>query len=97
MSDNTPGPWAVGRKFEVGPRSDADDQTRGFILPLADVFGDNREADARLIAAAPALLDALLSAQLVLQENRLRLPQVDAALALLSISVSGGRYVRNRP
>jgi hypothetical protein len=59
MSDHTPGPWAVGRKFEVGPRSDADDQTRGFILPLADVFGDNREADARLIAAAPLLLEAL--------------------------------------
>lgn len=59
---HTPGPWHVGRKFEVGPRSDADDQSNGMVLPIADVYGENREADARLIAAAPELVKALQEA-----------------------------------
>ena len=42
MSEYTKGPWRIGSKFEVGPRSDADDQSLGMIEPLADVYGENR-------------------------------------------------------
>ncbi len=56
---HTPGPWAVTRKFEVGPTSTADDQSSGMVIPVADVYGDNRDADARLIAAAPEMFEAL--------------------------------------
>lgn len=55
---HTPGPWFVSRKHEVGPRSKEDDQSNGMIVPLADVYGDNRNQDAILIAAAPELLEA---------------------------------------
>ncbi|GHC61264.1 hypothetical protein [Limoniibacter endophyticus] len=55
----TPGPWYADRKGQVGPRSDADDQSNGMIVPIADVYGDNRHDDARLFAAAPELLEAL--------------------------------------
>lgn len=61
MSKFTAGPWKVGSKFEVGKVSDADDQSFGMIDPVADVYGDNKEADARLIAAAPDLLEALIN------------------------------------
>lgn len=61
MNDHTPGPWYLTANFEVGPRSDLDDQSFGFVLPLADVFGDNAVNDARLICAAPDLLYALES------------------------------------
>lgn len=59
MNKFTPGPWKVGNKFEVGKVSDADDQSFGMIDPLADVYGENKEADAKLISAAPDLLEAL--------------------------------------
>lgn len=59
---HTPGPWFVSRKHEVGPRSKEDDQSNGMIVPLADVYGDNRNQDARLIAAAPDMLAALKAA-----------------------------------
>jgi hypothetical protein len=54
MSDHTPGPWyangdCVEAAGEEGPR----DRT------LAVVHGTEREANARLIAAAPELLAAL--------------------------------------
>lgn len=58
-AQHTPGPWFASRKYEVGPRSDADDQSFGMIVPLAYAYGVNREANARLIAAAPDLLEAL--------------------------------------
>lgn len=57
-SKHTPGPWAVTKKFEVGPISNEDDQSNGMVIPVADVFGENRKDDARLIAAAPDLLKA---------------------------------------
>jgi len=65
----TPGPWYVTRKFEVGPRSDADDQSNGMVIPIVDVHGENREADARLVAAAPDLLAAL---QDIVQRNEIQ-------------------------
>lgn len=46
----TPGPWGNSRKLGVGPRSDADDQSYGFVIPVAEPVGDNKENDARHIA-----------------------------------------------
>jgi len=56
---HTPGPWYINQKYCIGPRPRADDQSDGMFRPLADVYGVNRDANARLIAAAPDLLDAL--------------------------------------
>lgn len=63
MRNHTPGPWQVTRKFEIGPTSREEDQSNGMVLPVADVFGPNREADARLIASSPVLLMALKHAR----------------------------------
>lgn len=60
---STRGPWKVTRRYEVGPVSDADDQSYGMVLALCDVYGDNRAQDARLIAAAPDMFEALLQAR----------------------------------
>lgn len=52
----TQGPWSFNRRTkEFGPISDHEDQSYGMILPIGDVFGDNWEANAILIAAAPDL------------------------------------------
>lgn len=51
---NTPGPWYRHNSYFVVVR-DANDK---FICEL-DEDGDNKEADANLIAAAPELLEAL--------------------------------------
>lgn len=64
----TPGPWETTRKFELGPRSTADDQSLGFVLPIADVFGDRQAHDLTHIANCDpqtilALLDALDAAE----------------------------------
>ncbi|MCK4121358.1 hypothetical protein HFK83_03100 [Ralstonia pseudosolanacearum] len=56
---HTPGPFFVTPKFEVGPISKEDDQTNGMVVPIADVYGENCEHDARLFSAAPELLEAL--------------------------------------
>lgn len=60
----TPGPWvreSTGRG--IGPVSTDDDQSYGMVIPIAYVdFGESDEAqnsNARLIAAAPELLEAL--------------------------------------
>jgi hypothetical protein len=58
-SKHTPGPWHTTVKYEVGPRSNAEDQSYGMVVPVADVFGDNKAYDARLIAAAPEMYEAL--------------------------------------
>jgi len=55
-AQHTPGPWIATWKFEIGPVSKEDDQSFGMVIPIADALGDNREANARLIAAAPQLL-----------------------------------------
>jgi hypothetical protein len=55
---HTPGPWFVGNKFTISTRSNDDDQTFDMLIPIADVYGENRVEDARLIAAAPDLLSA---------------------------------------
>jgi hypothetical protein len=55
---HTPGPWFVGNKFTIATCSNNDDQTFGMLIPIADVYGENRVEDARLIAAAPDLLSS---------------------------------------
>jgi hypothetical protein len=51
----TPGPWRVTRKYEVGPVSIEEDQSHGMVIPVADALGDNKRANAILIAEAPTL------------------------------------------
>jgi len=55
---HTPGPWYFNQKYCIGPRVNTYDQSDGMFHPLADVYGVNRDANARLIAAAPDLLAA---------------------------------------
>lgn len=62
MTDHTATPWFVGRKFEIGPRPSTDDQSDGMLHPVADVYGDNREADAAFICKAVNNHDALVKA-----------------------------------
>ena len=63
---HTPGPWRVSRDGNIRPASrDAKGHTNGY-APLAKIVGDkrvttheNNAANARLMAAAPDLLEAL--------------------------------------
>lgn len=55
----TPGPWFISKKFVVGPRDQEDGQSYGMIVGVADVYGENRSADAHLIAAAPDLYEVV--------------------------------------
>ena len=62
MSKHTPGPWTVGTADAPsrGPRRESlDELSRGQynVFPLPE--DDEVQANARLIAAAPALLEAL--------------------------------------
>lgn len=54
MSGHTPGPWHVGPHY----KSDVESQ-HGRICDCGITRGPNGEANARLIAAAPDLLEAL--------------------------------------
>jgi len=57
----TPGPWYADNKFGVGPTSTDDDQSFGFVIPCAEVSGENIENDARLIAACnPVAMQAII-------------------------------------
>lgn len=56
---HTHGPWEVKDGTMVGVLSQEMDQTYGMVIPHADTYGPNAEADAHLIAAAPDLLEAL--------------------------------------
>ena len=87
MISHTPGPWRIGSKFEVGPRSYADDQSFGMIEPLADVYGDNRESDAKLISRSPEMYAALtriaFRCQSFLTDDRPMLPaSIEAILSI---------------
>ncbi|HCI8581206.1 TPA: hypothetical protein NQG29_003259 [Enterobacter cloacae] len=62
----TPGPWVASKTDRsIGPVSRDDDQSYGMILPVAWVEFDGndayQQANAKLIAAAPDLLEALLN------------------------------------
>jgi hypothetical protein len=55
---HTSGPW-IARSDEVGIISQDYDQSYGMFIPIAEIFGENKETDARLMASAPDLLAAL--------------------------------------
>lgn len=59
----TKGNWYVSGN-KVGPRIVSDDQDDGMMMPVCYIetfdYPDQHEANAKLIASAPALLDALL-------------------------------------
>lgn len=64
MSKHTPGPWVVDG-YEISPKSNMELATCS-VLPMdwnegrsRHVHGDESEANAKLIAAAPDLLEAL--------------------------------------
>ena len=58
---HTPGPWEAKNMFVESPNAEDG-------VPIAEVFGTTAtyEANARLIAAAPCLLEAARHAELVL-------------------------------
>lgn len=68
MADHTPTPWFKNRKFEVGPRPRTDDQSDGMLHPVADVFGDNKQADAAFIVKAVNNHEALVKALQLLEK-----------------------------
>lgn len=81
---HTPGPWRVeaGTTLIWGNCNPDDHSTRGMGYPIAEArinpsgnwstgpYADEGEANARLIAAAPDLLEALESIVLMQAENR---------------------------
>lgn len=45
----TPGPWKRGAKRTIGYVCESDDQSDGMLIPIADVYGENPDADAAWI------------------------------------------------
>jgi hypothetical protein len=78
-NEHTPGPWRIGNATEVhapdGARIVMCCQTHD------DAESDHSEANARLIAAAPDLLDAAME-MAMLFENALRFGAIDNRLIL---------------
>ena len=58
----TPGKWLISDKWEIGYTSKFEDQSYGMFLPIGDVFGENREHDARRIANVPRYERAIMAA-----------------------------------
>ena len=73
MSKHTPGKWEVGEKCYDGIRIEVDKK-----CSVANVWGENNEANARLIAAAPDLLEACKKAYKTLHGN----PNIPAQLCV---------------
>ena len=68
----TPGPWAYSpRRGTIGVRSNDHDQSFGMMADTAGVFGDNAEANARLIAASDPTTALSLLADLEAAEKAL--------------------------
>ena len=81
---HTPGPWCV-RDFPtapryIGPASDGGAPSVAVVLPRVSVPSDRIDADARLIAAAPDLLELLVRATDMLPPCGLR-DECHAAIA----------------
>jgi hypothetical protein len=65
MSSYTPGPWCVrdlptGQRY-IGPAQDGGAPSVALVLARVNVPDERLAADARLVAAAPELLQALLN------------------------------------
>ena len=82
---HTPGPWSWNVRGFVGPASTEDDQSFGMICDeVAECTYSNgcKEANARLIAAAPDLLEALEMALVWLDyEGKYDVQGIRAAIA----------------
>jgi hypothetical protein len=94
MDKHTPGPWSKAARLNgpwwhiSGPQSTERGQGR---QAVACVHGESRrgskfysemfEANARLIAAAPELLDALRSARCCVKDGSAVAERIDAAIA----------------
>lgn len=61
-AQHTRGTWVTTKKFEIGVISREDDQSNGMVIPFADVFGDNREANAAHIVKCVNAYDELVAA-----------------------------------
>ena len=86
MSKHTPGPWNVGHEDENTGEIEVISDGRPYVcLVLPGAIDEVTPANARLIAAAPELLEALQVAELALRERGLRAcgeyKQIEAAIA----------------
>lgn len=94
MSDHTPGPWHLRVNPVHEGQFDIRCETYGY-APLAVVRGDKRSTmkksfeNARLIAAAPDLLEALLGFQKAWDENRLVTSDEAAAIRAAIAKATG--------
>lgn len=59
MNAHTPGPWRIERRGSHNPLIETDGLTVAEVLDDCHPDTEQQEANARLIAAAPCLLDAL--------------------------------------
>ena len=82
MSDYTKGPWGI-MKGDHGPMIFSGECGRGVAMLARQVTTAEREANARLIAAAPELLEALIDCRRALARANFtqELSIVDAAIA----------------
>lgn len=84
---HTPGPWVLGSKYSVETKEGAviAECWSGIHGFKQDVTGEERsiamKANARLISAAPDLLEALKDARFALYGNGAGNPKIDAAIA----------------
>ena len=77
---HTPGPWVIGYDNDTGP--DDDYFIEWVTAGPAQLHEKNADADARLIASAPDLLEALEMAQLWLEfDGRFNMQKINAAIA----------------
>ncbi|MFA5898819.1 MAG: hypothetical protein WC829_06865 [Hyphomicrobium sp.] len=86
MKKHTPGPWRVIRQNDIPTAVMAPHPDLGGYGVCLIVVGPEMEANARLIAAAPALVEALQEAQAALRSERNLVglhSQIDAALAFV--------------
>lgn len=95
-AEHTPGPWTIeGRRgpgfiISAGINAAADGPANyvGVIDPLFHVAGERTEehaANARLIAAAPVLLEKLTFAVAILEEARARVDYAEGSLGQIEI------------
>lgn len=83
MTNHTPGPWAVSFGTDVylhGERFEHNRHIADCDMDM-DLGKDEREANARLVAAAPELLEALKYVRRFLRETDHDVEYVDAAIA----------------